>query len=230
MRRNAGSFVRGKMVQLGMLGTAGVGVLMGLGITPLFYVVDIWAGLIWAVAAYLGTFVVVYILVRRLVRPSDRWNLDNWRKGADAETRVGQTIEYAITAENCAVAHSVTEIAKVGDIDHLVATPVAIWVIETKYQRVPSKSFPEVLRRIAANTNAVREWAPAGTLVRGCLVLAYETKNAKKSYSHGKERIAAYTEDSLPTFMDKLRTEARSRRSLDERIAEDIWKLGHVTE
>ncbi|MCY4098848.1 MAG: hypothetical protein OXF40_11410, partial [Rhodospirillales bacterium] len=52
-----------------------------------------------------------------------RWNFDNFRKGWKAENRVGQAIGYAVTAENCAVAHSVTEIAKVGDIDHIVATP-----------------------------------------------------------------------------------------------------------
>ena len=230
MRRNAGSYVRSRMVRLGMLGTAGAGVLMGLGIAPLFYLVDMWAGRIWTVAAYLGTAAVVYIVVRQLDRPSDRWNFDNMQKGLDAETRVGQIIEYAITAKGCAVAHSVTEIAKVGDIDHIVATPRGIWVIETKYKRVPKKAFPEVLSRIAANIDAVREWAPAGTHVRGCLVLAYETEKAKKSFSQGSEKIAVYTEDSLATLMRELRKEARGRRSLDEQISKDIWKLGHITE
>ena len=230
MRRNAGSYVRSRMVRLGMLAMAGAGVLMGLGIVPLFYLVDIWAGPIWAVAAYLGTGAVVLVIVRRFDRPSSRWNFDNMGKGLDAETRVGQIIEYAITARDCAVAHSVTEIAKVGDIDHIVATPGGIWVIETKYRRVPKEVFPEVLSRIAANTEAVREWAPAGTHVRGCLVLAYETEKAKKSRSHGKEKIAVYTQESLPTFMRELRKEARGRRSLDEQIMKDIWKLGHITE
>ena len=203
---------------------------MGLGLAPLFYLIDIWAGQIWTVVAYLGTTVVVYFVVRRLDRPSERWTIDNLQKGLDAENRVGQIIEYAITAKDCAVAHSVTEIAKVGDIDHIVATPRGIWVIETKYKKVPKKSFPEVLGRIAANTDAVRKWAPAGTHVRGCLVLAYEPEKAKKSFSHGNEKIAVYTEDSLATLMRELRKEARGRRSLDGQISKDIWKLGHVTE
>ena len=203
---------------------------MGLSIAPLFYLVDIWAGRIWAVAVYLGTAAVVYIVVSRLDRPSSRWNFDNMQKGLDAETRVGQIIEYAITAKDCAVAHSVTDIAKVGDIDHIVATPGGIWVIETKYKKVPKKDFPEVLNRIAANTDAVREWAPAGTHVRGCLVLAYETEKAKKSRSHGNEKIAVYTQDSLAALMRELREEARGRRSLGEQIAKDIWKLGRITE
>lgn len=213
-----------------MLGMAGGGILLGLGTVPLFYLVDIWAGPIWGIAAYLTTAVLVLVGVRILDRPSYRWNFENLRKGVDAETRVGQAIEYAITAENCAVAHSVTEISKMGDIDHIVVTPVAVWVIETKYKKVPPKSFPEVLGRIAANTDAVRQWAPAGTTVRGCLVLAYETDIKRRNYSHGKERVTVYTEDSLLTLIRQMRGEARERRSLDERITKDIWKLGVIGE
>ena len=143
---------------------------------------------------------------------------------------MGQIIEYAITAESCAVAHSVKEIAKVGDIDHIVATPVGVWVIETKYKKVPKKFFRDVLSRIAENTNAVRQWVPAGTPVRGCLVLAYETDIKKKNYSHGKEKITVYTQDSLVSLMREVRLEAREKRSLDERITKDIWKLGHIAE
>ena len=203
---------------------------MGLGVAPLFYLVELWAGPIWAGAAYLGTGTVLLVIVRRPDRLSDRWNIDNLGKGLDAETRVGQIIEYAITARDCAVAHSVIEIAKVGDIDHIVATPRGIWVIETKYKRVPKKAFPEVLSRIAANTDAVREWAPAGTDVRACLVLAYETGKARKTRSHGKEKIAVYTEESLAALMRELRKEARGSGSLDERIAKDIWRLARITE
>ena len=224
MRRNAGSFVRGKMARLSMLGMAGAGIVMGLGIAPLFYLVEKWVGPFWGTAAYIATAGAVYVAVRTLDR---RWDLDNLKKGVDAETLVGQGIEYAITAENCAVAHSVTTIAKVGDIDHIVATPVAVWVLETKYKRVPKKYFPEVLRRIAANTDAVRQWAPAGTPVKGCLVLAYETEIKKRNFSHGEEKITAYTSDLLTR---EMRREARKKPSLDERITKDIWNLGHVAE
>ena len=230
MRWNSGSFLRGKMIRMSMLGMAGAGILLGLGTVPLFYLVEIWAGPTWGIAAYLATAALVLIAVRMLDRPSYRWNLENLRKGVDAETHVGQAIEYAITAENCAVAHSVTEISKVGDIDHIVVTPVAIWVIETKYKKVPANSFPEVLRRIAENTDAVRQWAPAGATVRGCLVLAYETNVKRRNYSHGKEKVTVYAQDSLVTLIRQMRGEARERRSLDARITRDIWKLGHVGE
>ena len=137
------------------------------------------------------------------------------------------TIERAITAENCAVAHSVKEIASVGDIDHIVATPVAIWVIETKYQRVPPEAFPKVLSRIAANTKAVRQWAPMGTTVRGCLVLAYEEKIKRREYSSEKETIIAYTPDMLVREMSR---EARENQRIDGQVSESIWRLGRVIE
>ena len=228
MRREAGSYVRRTMTQLGMLGTAGAGILIGLGIAPMFFLIDRWAGGFWAVAAYLGTAAVGCIVVSRIDQLPGRWNFDDFRKGRKAENRVGQAIGYAVTAENCAVAHSVTEIAKVGDIDHIVATPEAIWVIETKFKKVPRKDFFDVLTRIAVNVDAVRQWAPDGTPVRGCLVLAYEGKAGKKNFNARKEQITAYFTPQL--LMHEIRAEAGKERSLDGRIAKDIWKLGHVAE
>ena len=231
MRRNAGAFVRSKLISSSMLAIGGAGMGMGIGIGLLFYsVFPPWPDSYWGVVAYVGTAGGLLSAVWLMERPAFRWNLDNLRKGEVAETRVGQIVEYAITAENCAVAHAVTEIAAVGDIDHLVATPAAVWVIETKYKRVPEKSFPEVLRRIAANMATVRHWLPAGTPVRGCLVLASESEIKRRRYAHGHEQITVYTQDSLVRFMREIREEARGRQSLHEHVAKDIWKLGHVPE
>ena len=69
---------------------------------------------------------------------------------------------------------------------------VRLWVIETKYRRVPREHFPEVLRRIADNTTAVWEWAAPGTPVRECLVLAYESRIHRKTYDYGKEAIVVH--------------------------------------
>ena len=153
--------------------------------------------------------------------------MKRWEKGEDAEVRTDHAIEYAVTAPDCAVAHSVTEIARVGDIDHLVATPVRLWVIETKYRRVPPKQFPKVLQRLAANTTAVRASAPAGTPVRGCLVLARESRINRKTYDSGNEPIAAHTPESL---WRELRAETGRKREVDGRVAADIWKLGQIVE
>ena len=204
---------------------------MGICIGLLFYsVFPPWPDSYWGVVAYVVTAGVLLSAVWLMTRPAFRWNLENLRKGEEAETYVGQLVEYAITAEHCAVAHSVTEIATVGDIDHLVATPAAVWLIETKYKRVPAKAFPKVLRRIAANTAAVRQRFPAGTPVRSCLVLAYESDVKRRLYSHGKAEITVYTQGSLGTLIREMREEARGKQSLDEQVAKDIWKLGRVTE
>ena len=56
----------------------------------------------------------------------ERSRLGNLDKGEKAETYAGQAIEYARTDANYAVAHSVITIARAGDIDHLVATPVRL--------------------------------------------------------------------------------------------------------
>ena len=139
MRRKAGSFAQRKLINSSLLAIGGVGMAMGLGIGLLFYpLFPPWADSYWGVFAYLGTAGVSLSPVCLMTRPSFRWNLDNLQKGGEAETYVGQLVEYAITAEHCAVAHSVTEIATGGDIDHLVATPAAVWLIETKYKRVPN--------------------------------------------------------------------------------------------
>ena len=229
MRRKAGSFAQRKLINSSLLAIGGIGMAMGLSIGLLFYsVFPPWADSYWGVVAYLGTAGVILSPVWLMTRPSFRWNLDNLQKGGEAETYVGQLVEYAITAEHCAVAHSVTEIATGGDIDHLVATPAAVWLIETKYKRVPKKSFPKVLGRIAANMAAVRHWLPAGTTVRSCLVLAYESGIKRGIYFHGREKITVYTQDSLGTLIREIQAEARGRPSLDEQVVKDIWNLGRV--
>ena len=225
MRKTAGSFPRGKKIRLLMWGMMGAGSLLGLSAGLLFSAVEPWIGPFGLIVLYTAAASAVYFAVRALDRPSSRWNVDNLIKGERAEARVGQAIEYAIAARNCAVAHSVTDIAKVGDIDHIVATPAAIWVIETKYKKVPSDIYPEVLRRIAANTEAVRKWAPAGRPVRGCLVLAYEPRKFKPSALAGQEKIAVYTEKTLGDFRRQLREEARGEKLRDEQIATAVWNL-----
>ena len=104
----------------------------------------------------------------------ERRTLRQWFKGSLAERRVGQVIESALTVPGCAVAHSVHGIGRtIGDIDHLVATPGRVWVVETKHSWVPRKRFPKVLRRINGNAKAVEAWlSPHKPEVLGCLVLA----------------------------------------------------------
>ena len=225
MRREAGWFVRERMLRLSMVGIAGAGVLMGLGVgVGLFVLVQVWVGYGWGLAAYGAVAGAVLVAVLCLDRPVFGWGYEKMRKGAEAETLVGQTIEQAMFGTGCAVVHSVREVAKIGDVDHLVATPVGLWVVETKYARVPRSAFPAVLNRIAPNVKAVREWAPAGTEVRGALVLAKgEKAERKERYLEAGEYIWAFRPAEL---MTTLADEARSSRRADVRLAEEVWRLG----
>ncbi len=104
-----------------------------------------WINVVWTnnVALILACATLLVCIV--LIFGPGRWNIENIIKGLKSEQYVGASIEYALMHKGCAVAHSVRDMAKVGDIDHLVATPRRIWVIETKYRRVPSRKFQEVL-------------------------------------------------------------------------------------
>lgn len=100
-------------------------------------------------------------------------------------------------------------------------------MIETKFKKVPKKNLDSVLARVATNTDAVRQWVPGGSTVRGCLVLAYEDKINRRNYNSGKETITAYTPTQL---VREMSIEAGKARSLDERVARDIWRLGQIAE
>ena len=158
------------------------------------------------------------------IRSLERWRSGNPERG---ETNARRAIEHALTAPDCAAAHSVTSIARIGDIDHLVATPVRLWVIETRYRPIPREQFPEVLQRIADNTTAVWQWAPAGTPVRGCLVLANDPRPRRKTFDYGKEPIVVHTPASLAR---ELKIEARTERVIDERVAASVRELAPIPE
>ena len=163
MKRNPGQWLREQLLERvftsGMLIMAGSGCLLG----GLLSAVD---GSAWfSVLLGIGLSVSGAVrLTRRGGKTADHWHLNDIRKGARTEERIGTAIEYALTQPYCAVAHGVKEIAKVGDVDHLVVTPQRIWVVESKYTRLSKQQFPETLRRIAANVDAVSEWAPTRKL------------------------------------------------------------------
>lgn len=87
------------------------------------------------------------------------YGVRNMRKGARSERRVGHAIEYALTAQGCAVAHNVTRLGG-GDIDHLVLTPRGIYVVETKSGFVPKKAFPRLLTRLSDRAATIRRLMP----------------------------------------------------------------------
>lgn len=226
MKRNPGAWLRelllDRVVTAGMLAILGIGWLGGAGVT------------LWTVfgVRLVSELIIIALLLPGIgflavawYRARRGWGLSDMRKGARAEETVGQAIEYALTRDACAVAHHVEEIARIGDIDHLVATPHGLWVIETKAGRVPKPEFAETLRRIAANVQGVREWAP-DTRVTGCLVFADEQRRRPKpTFEHGKETIRTFP--SRTALMRELRTEARGKGDSLE-LARRVWKLGKL--
>ena len=139
---------------------------------------------------------------------------------AAAGTRVA--LEQALAARDCAIAHSVRTIARAGVIEHLVATPVRVWVIATVNRRVTREELPAVLAQVADNTTAVWDWAPPGTPVRGCLVIGGGAHPARNRYDYGKGPVVVHTPDSLAC---ELKAEAKLSRELDERVADALWNL-----
>ena len=165
------------------------------------------------------TLAIAAFLVLRALR---RGGASRVEHNEGAATSTGHAIENALAAPWCASAHAVSTIARAGCIDHLVATPVRLWVIGAIHRRVPREEFPGVLERIADNTTAVWDWAPPGTPVRGCLVLGHESRPNRNQYDYGKGPVVVRTPASLAR---ELEAEAKLAPELDERVADAVWKL-----
>ena len=225
MRRNPGGWLREKLrerlVEVGVLLAMGAAWLCGavlallIGLGPGFW--SEWAS--WMVLVPGVVFLGV-----ALFRARSGWRIGNMNKGARAEEEIGQAIEYALTQDSCAVAHHVERIAKVGDIDHLVATPSGLWVIETKLRRVSPEEFPRVLQSIARNVKGVREWAPSAR-VTGCLVFASEQRRPKSTYTHERETIRAFADAT--ELRRALRNDVRGAGGPTD-LAARVWKLAEL--
>ena len=163
--------------------------------------------------------VIAAVLVLQALRRGGAFGLE---KHGGAAPSIRDAIEHALAAPGCAVAHSVSAIARASSIDHLVATPTRLWVIGTIDRRVPREELPSVLAQIADNTTSVWDWAPPGTPVRGCLVLDGRSHPTRNQYDYGKGPVAVHTPDSLAR---ELTTEAKLPRELDEHVAHAVRNL-----
>ena len=194
----------------------GVGQMLDAPVSPMAGPIAIASGIALAIAAF---------LVLRALDRSSASGLEKHGSSPAATTR--DAIEHALAAPGCTVAYSVSTIARAGVIDHLVATPVRLWVIAAIDQRgVSREELPNVLAEIADNTTAVWDWAPPGTPVRGCLVLGGERRPARTQYDYGKGPVVVHTPATLAR---ELKTETVLPRELDERVAVTVAELGTVS-
>ena len=180
------------------------------------------AGLI-AIASGIPLAIAAFLVLRALDR-SGASGLEKHRGSPAASTR--DAIEHALAAPGCAVAHSVSTIARAGVIDHLVTTPVRLWVIAAIDRRVSREELPKVLAESAENTTAVWDWGPQGTPVRGCLVLGHESRPGRNQYDYGKGPVVVHTPATLAR---DLKAESERSRELDERVADAVGKLEPVS-
>ena len=171
-----------------------------------------------ATAAGIAIAIAALPFLRALARASASRPGKNY--GEATPTR--RAIEHALAAPGCAAAHSVRTIARAGVIDHLVATPVRLWVITAIDCRVSREELLHILAAVADNTTAVWDWAPPGTPVRGCLVLGGERRQARTRYDYGKGPVVVHTPGTLAR---KLSAVAARSPELDERVADAVDKL-----
>lgn len=210
-----------------LAGLVGIAWLLG-GACALMLTLGTQSGLPSAIAWLLVPGAVALVVAGFLARRG--LPTQNLEKGARSEKKVGQAVEYALCPDTCAVAHGVNKIAAVGDIDHLVALPEGLWVIETKTSRVPESEFPEVLRRIARNVESVRAWAQqweSEVQVTGCLVFAYDDRPVRQSFEREGETIKAFANPNA--LVRALRAEARKDGGSPV-IARKVWELGKIDE
>ena len=176
--------------------------------------------------AMLATAAGIALAALPFLRVLARASASGPEKNHGEATPTRRAIEHALAAPGCAAAHSVRTIARAGVIDHLVATPVRLWVITAIDRRVSREELLHILAAVADNTTAVWDWAPPGTPVRGCLVLGGERRQARTRYDYGKGPVVVHTPGTLAR---ELSAEAGRSPELDERVADAVDKLAPVS-
>ena len=227
MRREAGGWLR--MQALDTMATRALAWMIALGLALAAALDLVLAGPLWAVAVpmAIGTALLPWTLSSNQARRE--WRLGDMLRGADAERRTGQVLEWALVHPGCAIAHGVEVPGTVGDIDHLVATRDTIHVVETKAGRVPKKRFRRVLAQLAHNVRAVRAWAPTGTSVRGVLVIDSDRGlgTEPKQYGSDGETITVYGKSAFERHLvQSLRAAGTASTPADRVLTRRVWQAG----
>ena len=230
LKNVAGDWLRGKAidrtVSAAMMLMAVTGFGLGFGVRG-FPVFDGDVG-VFAAAGAIVAAVLAFAAFYEYCRRTD----SRWARGFRAERHVGDLIEQALTKPGCAFAHDVKEaLDGSGNVDHVVMTPAAIWVVETKSGWVDRRQFSKVLHQVAGNVRRVRRHLGTALPVRGALVIANRGDRVlDEDYDCSGEPVRAF---DPKTFWRLLRQEREHDPTVGcpsdmAAVEEMVWKLGSM--
>lgn len=153
-----------------------------------------------------------------------------WLRGFDAEKRVGDFIEHALTQSGCAFAHDAKgALGGSGNVDHIAMAPTGLWVIETKARWLSKNRYADALKQTAGNVRRVRGYLRTSLPVRGALVIAdpnMERYEADNDW-HG-EPVLCLDAKSLWRLLREERRAAVAGADPAEvaRVQKLVWNLG----
>lgn len=159
------------------------------------------------------------------------WRIDaTWGRGLEAERQVGDLIEHAVAGQGCAFAHDVKgALGGPGNVDHVVMTPLGIWVVETKSRWLSKGRFPQALRQVAENVHRVGRHLDTSLPVRGALVIADRSKDSLElDHDWNGEPVRVF---GAKKFWSLLRRECEHDRNIGQpsetaKTEKMVWSLG----
>ena len=232
-RKNAaGGWVRGeflrRIVSAGMVYMVVVGFGLGFMVRglPVFEGLPTahpaWGLFLGAAIVMSGASGALYVFLRRIDA--------TWGRGLEAERQVGDFIEHAVAGQGCAFAHDVKEaLGGPGNVDHVVMTPLGIWVVETKSRWLSKRRFPQALRQVAENVHRVGRHLDTFLPVRGALVIADRSKDSLElDHDWNGEPVKVF---GAKKFWSLLRCECEHDRDIGQasetaRTERMVWSLG----
>ena len=134
------------------------------------------------------------------------WSLQNIQKGLAGEALIGDITERALLkSHGLYVAHDVATSTANNNIDHVVATPTMVLVVETKYQYLQKQAFAKTLRSIRNNVEFIEDFLEIDSNVLGCLVLAKETKPIKRTeYDRAGPKVRVFNTKKYEEFLIQI--------------------------
>ena len=228
-RKNAaGGWLRGQVLKRFVLSAIIVAGAMGAALGCFIGVLVTLGGLA-VIPVWLGTLGVAVLAVVGCSWYVSRVEA-SWGRGLEAERQIGDFIELAVVKSGCAFAHDVKEgLGGPGNVDHVVMTPVGIWVVETKARRVSKQRFPSALSQVAENVRRVRRHLETSVTIRGALVIADRADDSLDSDRDWNGEVVKVF--GAKRFLGVLRAECKEVGAIGKsvemkQVEAAVWQLG----